>query len=254
MTIEYDGDRFFGFQRQPHKHTVQSELESVLADIFNKKSIVRYAGRTDRGVHAKKQIVVISDPGDIPVSKLQLMLNKALNGIQVLTVEEADSTFDPRRQALKRQYEYWCYFGDQHVFLDRFMWHRNEVSTHLIKDTMSGLLGVHDFSYLSKHNPQILSKKRDIVSVDARVIPYNIINYHGSSMVLTFESNSFLHHMVRKMVGLIWSVADGQLSKSEFEDIINIRKRHPFQMAPPQGLYLNRIWYDEEAREFNNEK
>ena len=254
LTSEYDGDHFYGFQRQTNKHTVQSEIESAFKDIYKTKTTLRYSGRTDRGVHAKQQIVAYSDSGDIPLSKLHQMLNKALSSIYVLSIEKVATGFDPRRHAIKRQYEYWCYFGQKHVFLDRFMWHRKYVPTEQIKQQLQTFLGVHDFSYLSKYNPQVISTKRDIVNVDVKVSQYNILDFKGESVVLSFESNSFLHHMVRKMVGLVWSVAEGQLSKDEFEDIINVRKRHYFQMAPPQGLYLNRIWYDEGAREFNNEK
>jgi tRNA pseudouridine38-40 synthase len=254
ITIEYDGDRFFGFQRQPDAHTLQSELEGVLSEILERQCAVRYAGRTDRGVHAKAQIVVFSDPGNIPLPKLLQILNKELHGIQVLSIQEIQKDFDPRRQARKRQYEYWCYFGDRHVFLDRFMWHRNDLPLDTIKKHLDGFLGVHDFQFLSKQNPQVLSTVRELLSVSATIRPYNFLNYNGESLVLTFEANSFLHHMVRKMVGLIWSLAEGQLSKSDFEDIINVRSRHRFAMAPAQGLYLNKIWYDEGAREFNNEK
>lgn len=254
ITIEFDGDCFFGFQRQPGEHTLQSELEGVLAYVYKAPCPVKYAGRTDRRVNAKAQVVVFDDNGRIPLSNLQQILNKRLSGIQVLSIDEVEKGFDPRRSAKKRQYEYWCYSGERHVFLDRFMWHRPELPIENIKQCLQSFVGVHDFFYLSKLNSQVGSTKREIFKVNVSPRSYEFLGYKGDAVVLTFEANSFLHHMVRKIVGLVWNLAENRLSESDFQDIINVRHRHRFEMAPPQGLYLSKIWYDEGAREFNNEK
>jgi tRNA pseudouridine38-40 synthase len=37
MTIEYKGTNFSGWQTQPNKRTVQSEIESVLTKLFGEK-------------------------------------------------------------------------------------------------------------------------------------------------------------------------------------------------------------------------
>ena len=255
MTIEYDGDRFYGFQKQSQALTIQSELELVVSSLSGSICQIRYAGRTDRGVNAKAQTIVFKDSGNIPLLKLASMMNKSLNGIRVLSFDEVAVDFDPRRAARKRQYEYWCYFGEKHVFLDRFMWHRNYINIEWIDTCLQGFVGIYDFKFLSKRNPQVLSSIREIFKAHVSIRPYSFLNFYGDAMVFTFEANSFLHHMVRKMVGLVWSLAEGQLSKVEFDDIINVRKRHHFNMAPSNGLFLTKIWYDdEEVREINDEK
>ena len=57
LEIEYDGTDYFGWQIQKDKVTVQGKIEEAIEKLFHKKVRLFYAGRTDRGVHAKAQIV-----------------------------------------------------------------------------------------------------------------------------------------------------------------------------------------------------
>ena len=53
LTIAYDGSRFFGWERQPDKDTIQGKLEAVLGTLQGHPVNVIGAGRTDAGVHAR---------------------------------------------------------------------------------------------------------------------------------------------------------------------------------------------------------
>ena len=54
--ISYDGSRYYGWERQPGKDTIQGKLESVLSRMTGKDSEITGAGRTDAGVHARAMI------------------------------------------------------------------------------------------------------------------------------------------------------------------------------------------------------
>ena len=57
ITIEYDGTRYDGWQRQKSTdQTIQGKIEKVLSRMTGKEIEIDGAGRTDAGVHAKAQI------------------------------------------------------------------------------------------------------------------------------------------------------------------------------------------------------
>lgn len=51
--ISYDGSRYFGWERQPGRDTIQGKLEAVLTRMCGTDVQVIGAGRTDAGVHAR---------------------------------------------------------------------------------------------------------------------------------------------------------------------------------------------------------
>lgn len=57
LRISYDGTNYYGFQIQENLSTIQGKIEDVLKDITKERIRIRYAGRTDKGVHAFWQII-----------------------------------------------------------------------------------------------------------------------------------------------------------------------------------------------------
>lgn len=52
LTIEYDGKKFGGWQKQPGKLNIQGEIEKAIEDLTGEKVEIYASGRTDAGVHA----------------------------------------------------------------------------------------------------------------------------------------------------------------------------------------------------------
>ena len=55
MTVEYDGTRYVGWQRQENGHSVQGALEGAILSLTGEAVTIRGAGRTDSGEHALGQ-------------------------------------------------------------------------------------------------------------------------------------------------------------------------------------------------------
>ena len=53
FTICYDGSRYYGWEHQPDRDTIQGRLENVLSRLCGEEIKVIGAGRTDAGVHAR---------------------------------------------------------------------------------------------------------------------------------------------------------------------------------------------------------
>ena len=57
LGIEYDGSKYYGWQRQNEVRSVQEKLEKALSQVANEPINVLCAGRTDAGVHGTGQVV-----------------------------------------------------------------------------------------------------------------------------------------------------------------------------------------------------
>ena len=56
ITFSYDGSKYYGYQKQPNKPTIQEEIEKVLTQLNSNKPVnISASGRTDSGVHALNQ-------------------------------------------------------------------------------------------------------------------------------------------------------------------------------------------------------
>ena len=80
MIYQYDGSKFFGFQRQVNEKTVQGEIEKVLKTVFLQEVNMISSGRTDKGVHALGQVSNFFIDENIPLEAVERQINKALYG------------------------------------------------------------------------------------------------------------------------------------------------------------------------------
>ena len=94
ITFAYDGSNYFGYQKQPRKKTIQSELEKALKTINNKSVEVHASGRTDAKVHALNQKAHFDLDIDITTENLKKALNSLLpDDIYVKNVEIVKDDF-----------------------------------------------------------------------------------------------------------------------------------------------------------------
>lgn len=105
LLLEYDGADFAGWQIQPGRRTVQSELEGAIRRLFGKRLPTVAASRTDAGVHAAGQIVTFTAPrafrGDLAAA-----LNFHLPEDAVVLAASPAAGAHARRDALSKTYEY----------------------------------------------------------------------------------------------------------------------------------------------------
>lgn len=110
LGIEYDGSKYYGWQRQNEVRSVQEKLEKALSQVANEPVNVFCAGRTDAGVHGTGQVVHFETtalrkdaawtlgvnanlPGDIAVRWVKLYLRIFTPGLaQRLAVIATSST------------------------------------------------------------------------------------------------------------------------------------------------------------------
>jgi tRNA pseudouridine38-40 synthase len=66
----------------------------------------------------------------------------------------------------------------------------------------------------------------------------------GRRLRVTAEADGFLYKMVRSLVGALVAVGEGKLTPAEVRAIRDSGRRPAaIQTAPPQGLFLDRVYY-----------
>ena len=234
MTFSYDGTDFFGSQIQRDgKKTVLGEICKVL-DILHIETNVTASGRTDRGVHATAQVCHF----DLPkywedIHKLHTVLNTMLpKTIHIKSIQPVHEKFHARYDAKRRIYRYILKEGDPNPFESRFVTFEKSIDLQQISQNITLFQGTHNFEYFAKTGSDTKNFTRHIYKTFA----YKYKEY----IILHFEANGFLRAQIRLMVGALLD-----LEKEAIRQMLEKEYKHKLRPAPPNGLYLAKIKYEE---------
>lgn len=238
--ISYDGSGFSGYQVQPNKRTVQSELEAMLAKMHKGASAkVVGSGRTDAGVHAKGQVIHFDSPLAISEQKWEIAMNSMLpEDISVLSVLKVDASFHARFDAVGKEYRYMLHLSPRRdPFLRKFACHYPYgLNVDSMREASKFFLGTHDFTSFCSAKTEVEDKIRTIEAIDF---------ISGDDLLtLRFVGNGFLYNMVRILVGTLLAVGSGDFSPEDIPAILEKKdRRFAGKTAPAQGLYLWKVFY-----------
>ena len=237
--ISYDGSRYFGWERQPGKDTIQGKLETVLSRMTESTVEVIGAGRTDAGVHAKAMIANAHFDTMLSCDEIRSYLNRYLpDDISVNSVSIASERFHARYKAVGKLYTYTCYIGDaKPVFTRKYVTVLDRTpDLDAMRKAAAVLTGEHDYKAFCS-NPNM--KKSTVRTVDSIEIVRSrnrlYLNYHG---------DGFLQNMVRILTGTLLEVGFGRIQPEEVRLILEQKDRKlAGPTAPAQGLCLMKVDY-----------
>ena len=85
------------------------------------------------------------------------------------------------------------------------------------------------------------------VKSTVRTIYYCRVERRGELLELKVCANGFLYNMVRAITGTVLYAAEGKLLPEDIPAILDSGNRTlAGPTAPPGGLYLTRVWYEDE--------
>lgn len=238
--VEYDGTDFAGWQRQPGgKVTVQGVLEGVLSQILQERVNLAAAGRTDRGVHARHQVVSLVTGSAMDAGRLVHSVNALLpHSVRVFDGEVVPEGFHARHSARRREYRYRL-LNRRSALEGRFAGFVPGVVDRGALDVVAKLVvGEHDFSAFCR-------QQRD--DRDARVCRVAWCGWRaeGEVLVLDVAADRFLRSMVRYLVDAMVRVGQGRLEvdvvRRMLDGVTGLAQLTP---APASGLFLWRVGYD----------
>lgn len=247
VIISYRGTNYRGFQKQANGVTIQQIVEDNCTRIFNHKAWIHGCSRTDRGVHANGYCFSVETESVIPCEKFILAMNTLLpDDIAVISCEDVSSDFHARHMAISKEYIYKIYLSKQKdpFLTDTAVRYPYSFDIEKVRNACKCFIGTHDFegfcNYYKNSNENILRKPTDTVR---HIFDFNVTE-NGNLKIFLVKGNGFLYNMVRVLVGTVLSVNEDKILLENLPDIIISKDRAlAGRTMPPQGLYLNRVFY-----------
>lgn len=240
LKISYDGSRYFGWEHQPDRETIQGKIETVLARMVDKDMVdVIGAGRTDAGVHARAMIANVHLDTQMSPEEIRDYANRYLpDDIAILEVREAADRFHARYKAVGKTYQYTCFDGPVKPVFDRKYYTPldQELDVEAMQEAAHFLEGKHDYKSFCGNSRM---KKSTV-----RIVDTITVRRRKGYVYLTFHGTGFLQNMVRIMSGTLIEVGLGRKSPEEVGEILEACDRKVAgPTAPAKGLCLLKVDY-----------
>jgi tRNA pseudouridine38-40 synthase len=242
LILSYDGADFSGWQTQLGVRTVQSTLEDAIRRLTGADEVhANASGRTDSGVHALGQVVNFFTESKLAPDVIMRGLNAHLPpDVVISNAQEVGPAFDANRDALRKLYRYVINDGPiAQVFLRKYcLQTRYRLDSQAMRQAAACLRGTHDFRCFESHWPNR--------QTSVRTITHLAVNRFADWIWLDVEADGFLYNMVRSIAGTLINVGRGFWPESEVDRILTGQDRgQAGPTAPPQGLFLMRVTYEE---------
>ena len=245
-SCSYLGTHFSGWQIQSGRETrtVQGEIEKALFQTSQTAIRTQCAARTDSGVHAQYQVFHFDTHLERSPFTWAMSLNALLpRDIRIQSCHLVDQQhFSARYSARYRQY---FYLIENSRFpsaaLHNFSWHVPvSLDVPAMQVCLQLLLGKQDFSSFRAASCQAKSPLKHIQSLS--------LEQDSSLLIVRIRADSFLHHMVRNILGTCVEVGMGKISLADFEQLLKAKNRNlAGKTAPSKGLCLTDIGYTQDC-------
>ncbi|MBE7023495.1 MAG: tRNA pseudouridine(38-40) synthase TruA [Clostridia bacterium] len=250
VKIMYDGGGYHGWQTQPNGITVQERMEKVLSELTGEIIAVCGCSRTDSGVHALEYVFNFKSNTGIPAERLPYAINTHLgnDGIAAVAAKDVSEDFSARFSSDGKRYVYKIWNSTlQNPFTAKYSWfvpYRLDVEN--MKIAAEKLCGKHDFSAFMAAGG---SQKTTVRTIRECVVKES--TEWREQLEVEVEADAFLYNMVRIITGTLVEVGTGRKTVEDIEKIIrDCDRRGAGMTAPPEGLFLKKVFYKPELLEW----
>lgn len=220
LTIEYDGKKFGGWQKQPTKLNIQGEIEKAIEEITGEKTELNASGRTDAGVHSLGQVANFKTNSNIDIEKFPIAINSKLKqSIRIIKAEEVEENFHARYSCKGKKYRYIINnskYGSA-IYRDLEYHMPIKLDVEAMKKAAKYFEGEHDFKGFKASGTSSKSSIRTIY--EAKVIE------EEDRIKIELEGNGFLYNMVRIISGTLVDAGLGKIKPEDIPEIINSKDR-----------------------------
>lgn len=241
LRLKYDGSRYHGWQVQKNEISVAQTMEEALEKVCGHKVKVTGCGRTDAGVHALRYCANFKTDCRIPADRIPLAVNARLPGdIAVVDAVEAPENFNAIGSCIKKEYIYKILNSPiRDPFLDkRVCFYPQRLDMEQMTAAAKSFEGTHDFRAVRSLGTETKTTVRTIYWCKAEK--------QGDIITVSICANGFLYNMCRAIVGTLVYASYGKIQPEDIPQLLEQGDRRlTGPTMPPQGLYLNRLWYED---------
>lgn len=248
MEVAYKGTDFCGWQIQKHGalKSVCQTLVEALEKVLQQKIELYASGRTDAGVHALAQqchFTVDKDENFFKTCDLPWALKSLLPPtISIRKVWVAPSDFHSTLSADAKTYKYFIYM---HPRMNPFLkphshWVRFPLNLDQLNRYAEQIVGEHDYKSFQSAGTPVHHTVRTIFKAQWT---------QKSPRVLQFSvtGSGFLKQMVRNLVGTMLMLEKQRAHPQEMKAILHaLDRKKAGPPAPPEGLFLWKVYYPRE--------
>ena len=242
LKLMYNGTAYHGWQVQKTQVTVAETLEKALASICCHPVKVTGCGRTDAVVHAERYVANFRTASTIPCDRLPLAVNSRLpEDIVVCRAFDVAEEFNAIGSCQRKEYTYRIFNSRirNPFYVHRAYFYPKRLDEAVMDRAARAFEGTHDFRAVRS----VGTETRTTV----RTIYYCYVTRGGELLELKVCANGFLYNMVRAITGTVLYAAEGKLSAEDIPAILDSGNRTlAGPTVPPGGLYLTRLWYEDE--------
>ena len=240
LLISYDGTDFSGWQRQEHAPSVQGTIEKALSQFFAKPISLLGASRTDAGVHAYGQVAHFDAPRDPTKGDMRFALNGMLpKSIVIRKTWLTPPTFHAIADSEKKTYRFKIHnHRVPSALRHRYSWWvRQPLDPEFLNEASAYLVGEKDFKAFQSTGTEVKTTVRQIFQAHWEKKSNNIVEF-------SVTGDGFLKQMVRNIVGTLVDLNQNDPNPKRIQEILQtLDRRNAGPTAPPQGLFLSRVYY-----------
>ena len=240
IRLSYDGTNYHGWQVQKNDISVCQTVQEALTKICEHPVKVTGCGRTDAGVHAKSYCANFRTDCRIPIDRFPLAANSRLpEDISVLDAVEVDERFNAISSCIKKEYVYMIQNSAVRdpLLRNRVCFYPQTLDMELFSRAAEAFEGTHDFAAVRSVGTE--------TKTTVRTVHWCKAEKQGDIISVAICADGFLYNMCRAMVGTMVYASYGKLLPEDIPHLLELRDRRlTGPTMPPQGLYLNRVWYE----------
>ncbi|WP_343210550.1 tRNA pseudouridine(38-40) synthase TruA [Anaerolentibacter hominis] len=242
LTIEYDGSRYDGWQKQAgrtNRLTIQEKIETVLSKMENESIQLVGAVRTESGVHAYAQTANFKTKSKMKPYEIKHYLNRYLpRDIAVVEAEDVPLRFHSTFSVESAVYQYKIVMGEvASVFERKYSYYSfRPLDIDAMRQGAKILIGKHDLKAFSDNPRMKKSTVREIYNID--------IYGDKEEILITIHADDFWPGLARILVGTLLEIGQGNRRPEDLTTVIaSGDRRKAGEAAEPQGLFLQEIRY-----------